>query len=105
MKSLSMLQKNLLVLSNINHCSCTNVSPSLRLHACMCVSYGFDLTLLVVQRPGPPLSRPELTPSPDQRKQHIDLFEGEASEPEANTDPTTTSRQQVRLIILTLLTV
>nr|XP_046238733.1 myc box-dependent-interacting protein 1b isoform X3 [Scatophagus argus] len=50
----------------------------------------------VGQRPGPPPSRPppRLTPSPDQRKQHVDLLEGEASEPDANTDATASSTQQ-----------
>lgn len=69
------------------------------LRVCTRVSYDFDLTLLVVQRPGPPPGRPQLTPPPDQRQQHDDLFEGEASVPEGDTDPTTTNRQQVRLII------
>ncbi|XP_027147401.1 myc box-dependent-interacting protein 1b isoform X2 [Larimichthys crocea] len=43
------------------------------------------------QRPGPPPSRPppRLTPSPDQRQQHVDL-----SEDEANTDFTTTTTQK-----------
>ncbi|KAE8278423.1 Myc box-dependent-interacting protein 1 [Larimichthys crocea] len=43
------------------------------------------------KRPGPPPSRPppRLTPSPDQRQQHVDL-----SEDEANTDFTTTTTQK-----------
>lgn len=66
----------------------------MRAHVCLC---GFDLTLLMGQRPGPPPSRPppRLTPSPDQRQQHVDL-----SEDEANTDFTTTTTQKVRLINL-----
>uniref|UniRef100_A0AAQ6IPY8 BAR domain-containing protein n=1 Tax=Anabas testudineus TaxID=64144 RepID=A0AAQ6IPY8_ANATE len=52
------------------------------------------------KRPGPPPSRPppRLTPSPDQKRQHVDLFENEdeASVPDANTDATTRT-QQVRL--------
>uniref|UniRef100_A0A7N6FEL3 Myc box-dependent-interacting protein 1 n=1 Tax=Anabas testudineus TaxID=64144 RepID=A0A7N6FEL3_ANATE len=74
------------------------VSVSLSAVACMHVC-GFDLTLLA-QRPGPPPSRPppRLTPSPDQKRQHVDLFENEdeASVPDANTDATTRT-QQVRL--------
>lgn len=62
-------------------------------HVCTCVI--FDLTLLVAQRPDPPPpGRPQLTPSPDQRRQQGDAFEV----PEADADPTT--RQQVRLINL-----
>lgn len=65
---------------------------------------GFDFTHLVVQRPGPPPSRPppRLTPSPDQRQQHAGLFEDEAAVPDANTDSASTTTQQVRLIILPL---
>ncbi|XP_044043168.1 myc box-dependent-interacting protein 1b isoform X8 [Siniperca chuatsi] len=50
----------------------------------------------VVQKPGPPPSRPppRCTPSPDQRQQHVDMSEDEASVPDANTDPTTTTTQQ-----------
>ncbi|XP_022618674.1 myc box-dependent-interacting protein 1-like isoform X3 [Seriola dumerili] len=62
----------------------------------------------VVQRPGPPPSRPppRLTPSPDQRRQqqqqHVGVCEEEkekeevedASVPEANTDSTSTTTQQ-----------
>ncbi|XP_071335806.1 myc box-dependent-interacting protein 1b isoform X6 [Trachinotus anak] len=52
------------------------------------------------KRPGPPPSRPppRLTPSPDQRQQqqqqHGGVFEDQASEPDANTDSTTTMTQQ-----------
>ncbi|XP_038571085.1 myc box-dependent-interacting protein 1b isoform X11 [Micropterus salmoides] len=46
----------------------------------------------VVQRPGPPPSRP--TPSPDQRKKRVDSFEDEASVPDANTDSSTKTTQQ-----------
>ncbi|XP_026217203.1 myc box-dependent-interacting protein 1b isoform X2 [Anabas testudineus] len=49
------------------------------------------------KRPGPPPSRPppRLTPSPDQKRQHVDLFENEdeASVPDANTDATTRTQQ------------
>ncbi|XP_044043162.1 myc box-dependent-interacting protein 1b isoform X2 [Siniperca chuatsi] len=48
------------------------------------------------KKPGPPPSRPppRCTPSPDQRQQHVDMSEDEASVPDANTDPTTTTTQQ-----------
>lgn len=72
----------------------SDASPSL--HACTRVSNGLDLTHLVVQRPGPPPSRPQLTPSPDQRRQHVDRLEDEALGPGADEDPMTV-RQQVRL--------
>ncbi|XP_041821808.1 myc box-dependent-interacting protein 1b isoform X3 [Chelmon rostratus] len=50
----------------------------------------------VVQRPGPPPSRPppRLTPSPDQRQQHGDPLEDEASGPVAGTDLTTATPPQ-----------
>lgn len=69
-----------------------------RMCARVCVCHViFDLTLLAVQRPGPPPpGRPQLTPSPDQRRQQGDVFEV----PEADADPTT--RQQVRLIVLSV---
>ncbi|XP_044043167.1 myc box-dependent-interacting protein 1b isoform X7 [Siniperca chuatsi] len=56
----------------------------------------------VVQKPGPPPSRPppRCTPSPDQRQQHVDMSEDEASVPDANTDPTTTTTQQLSCLLL-----
>lgn len=60
----------------------------------MRVFSDFGLTLLVVQRPGPPPSRPELTPSPDQSH---NPFGGKNSGSDANTEITTTT-PQVRLI-------
>ncbi|XP_008293069.1 myc box-dependent-interacting protein 1 isoform X1 [Stegastes partitus] len=49
----------------------------------------------VVQRPGPPPSRPppRLTPSPDQRQQRVGQLEDEASVPEADTESTNTAPQ------------
>ncbi|XP_029282575.1 myc box-dependent-interacting protein 1b, partial [Cottoperca gobio] len=50
----------------------------------------------VVQRPGPPPSRPppRLTPSPDPRQQHVGPTEDEASVLDADTDCSTTTTQQ-----------
>uniref|UniRef100_A0A665W180 Myc box-dependent-interacting protein 1 n=1 Tax=Echeneis naucrates TaxID=173247 RepID=A0A665W180_ECHNA len=46
--------------------------------------------------PGPPPGRPppRLTPSPDQRQQHADMFDDEASPPDTHTESTSTTTQQ-----------
>uniref|UniRef100_A0A665W0X5 Bridging integrator 1b n=1 Tax=Echeneis naucrates TaxID=173247 RepID=A0A665W0X5_ECHNA len=48
------------------------------------------------KRPGPPPGRPppRLTPSPDQRQQHADMFDDEASPPDTHTESTSTTTQQ-----------
>ncbi|XP_041834741.1 myc box-dependent-interacting protein 1b isoform X8 [Melanotaenia boesemani] len=50
----------------------------------------------VVQKPGPPPSRPppRLTPSPDPREQHVSPLEAEPSGPAANTDSINATPQQ-----------
>lgn len=51
------------------------------------VACGLDLKNAPLQRPGPPPSRPQLTPSPDQRKLHSDTCEAEAkAEAEAEAE-------------------
>ncbi|XP_075870629.1 myc box-dependent-interacting protein 1b isoform X6 [Nelusetta ayraudi] len=45
------------------------------------------------KRPGPPPSRPQLTPSPDQRKLHNDPSEAEAEASELDTETMSTSHQ------------
>lgn len=63
------------------------------LPSCLCMP-DFGWTLLVVQRPGPPPGRPELTPSPDQSDDQGDKTSGS----DANAEPTTTA-PQVRPIL------
>ncbi|XP_070711924.1 myc box-dependent-interacting protein 1b isoform X3 [Pempheris klunzingeri] len=48
------------------------------------------------KKPGPPPSRPppRLTPSPDQRQQHADMYADEASAPDADTQSASTTTQQ-----------
>ncbi|XP_035533629.1 myc box-dependent-interacting protein 1b isoform X2 [Morone saxatilis] len=48
------------------------------------------------KKPGPPPSRPppRLTPSPDQRQQHVDECEDDTSVPDTNTDSATTTTPQ-----------
>lgn len=81
------IKKNMLFYIN------TYTTALLPVHACVCFLI-FVLTLLVVQRPGPPPSRPELTPSPDQSH---NPFGGKNSGSDANTELTATT-PQVRLI-------
>lgn len=63
------------------------------------VACGLDLKNAPLQRPGPPPSRPQLTPSPDQRKLHSDPCEAEAEAEASELDTETMSTShQVRTV-------